>query len=39
MLNPIIEADKIKKIEELTRVANNIVITCHLAPDGDALGS
>lgn len=39
MLNPIIKADKIKKIEELTRTANNIVITCHLAPDGDALGS
>lgn len=39
MLTPIIEADKIKKIDELTRMANNIVITCHLAPDGDALGS
>lgn len=39
MLEAIIESDKIEKINALIATASNIVVTCHLAPDGDAMGS
>lgn len=39
MLSPIIETSKIEKIRDLISSAENIVITTHTSPDGDALGS
>lgn len=33
------QKNDIKKTKELLQVANNIVITCHKGPDGDAIGS
>ncbi len=39
MLSPIIESDKIEKLRSLIANADKIVITVHLSPDGDALGS
>ena len=30
---------QLQKIQQMIVTANNIVITCHLSPDGDALGS
>lgn len=39
MLNRILDESKIKQLKKLIDGAEKIVITCHLAPDGDALGS
>lgn len=39
MLKPIIPETKIEQFRNLLSEANRIVITCHLSPDGDALGS
>lgn len=39
MLDRIIATDKIEKLKKLIDGSKRIAITCHLAPDGDALGS
>ncbi|MGM9800203.1 MAG: bifunctional oligoribonuclease/PAP phosphatase NrnA [Muribaculaceae bacterium] len=39
MLSPIIKQSKIDNLRQLIDGARNIVITTHLSPDGDALGS
>lgn len=39
MISRIIEDDKIKRLYALLSQSDNIVITCHLSPDGDAIGS
>lgn len=39
MVSPIIDENKIEKLRELINGVNNIAITCHKSPDGDALGS
>ena len=39
MLQPIIDSRAITHLKKLLAEARNIVITCHLSPDGDALGS
>lgn len=39
MISRLIDESKIKKIRELLETSSRIVITCHIAPDGDALGS
>lgn len=38
-MNQIILPEKIQNLAELLEQAQNIVITCHLSPDGDAMGS
>lgn len=35
----VINPDLIEKVKQLVLVSHNIVITCHVSPDGDALGS
>jgi phosphoesterase RecJ-like protein len=39
MVSPIIDENKIEKLRELINGVNDIAITCHKSPDGDALGS
>lgn len=39
MLSKIIAEDLISRVREAIDVKNNIVITCHVGPDGDAIGS
>lgn len=39
MLQPIIDTKVINELKKLVSESRNIVITCHLSPDGDALGS
>lgn len=39
MLRPLIEEAKVKATGRLLETAQRIVITCHVAPDGDAVGS
>ncbi len=39
MITPIISAEKIEKLREAILLHNNIVITSHVSPDGDAIGS
>ncbi|MDO4191079.1 MAG: bifunctional oligoribonuclease/PAP phosphatase NrnA [Bacteroidales bacterium] len=39
MLTKIIDNARIEAIKALIQQANNIVITCHISPDGDAIGS
>lgn len=39
MLSRIISEDKIKELRRLLEECDNIVITSHIAPDGDAVGS
>lgn len=39
MLKPLVKESEIEAIDRLISSSENIVITCHLAPDGDALGS
>ncbi len=39
MITPIIENNKINELSNALLRCNNIVITCHVAPDGDAIGS
>lgn len=35
----VIDPSAIEKVKQLVLVSRNIVITCHVSPDGDALGS
>ena len=39
MISRIIDENSIKKVKSLIGEAGRIVITCHVAPDGDAVGS
>lgn len=39
MIGPIIEGKLIEQLRALLNVAKHIVITCHLSPDGDAVGA
>ena len=39
MIEPIIDSRVIEQLSKLLKSARHIVITCHLSPDGDALGS
>ena len=39
MLRPIIAESDIKAVRDLLEESERIVITCHMAPDGDAVGS
>ncbi|MCM1077734.1 MAG: bifunctional oligoribonuclease/PAP phosphatase NrnA [Bacteroides sp.] len=35
----VIDQESVERIKQLVLVSRNIVITCHVSPDGDALGS
>lgn len=39
MLTKILKESDIKKLSELIRKSRKIVLTCHVRPDGDAIGS
>lgn len=39
MTEDIFDKDALLSLDELMTTARNIVITCHLSPDGDAMGS
>lgn len=39
MIQPIIDQQVIDKVARLVNGVNTIAITCHLSPDGDAIGS
>ncbi|MDE7388232.1 MAG: bifunctional oligoribonuclease/PAP phosphatase NrnA [Muribaculaceae bacterium] len=39
MISRIIDENRIKELRQLLERAERIVITCHLTPDGDAVGS
>ena len=39
MISRIIEENKIKELRRLLEQSENIVVTCHMSPDGDAVGS
>lgn len=39
MITDIIDKDLLQDLDELLVTSHNIVITCHLSPDGDAMGS
>ena len=39
MIEPLLDIRTIVRIKQLVDNASNIVITCHLSPDGDAVGS
>lgn len=39
MISKLIAEDKIKTLRRFLEESDKIVITCHIAPDGDALGS
>ena len=39
MLRHVIAETKVKEVRELLEESERIVITCHMAPDGDAVGS
>lgn len=39
MIRPIIDSVTIEKLRNFINGAQNIMITCHLSPDGDAIGS
>jgi phosphoesterase RecJ-like protein len=39
MIRKIIKAEQITALDKFIRLYDNIVITCHLSPDGDALGA
>ncbi len=38
-MNKILNPEHVKKFEELLENSGNIVLTCHVHPDGDAVGS
>lgn len=38
-MNNIIDTRKVAKFEKLIEAASSIVLTCHVRPDGDAIGS
>ena len=39
MINKIIAEEKIQQVRKLLEKKEKIVITCHVSPDGDAVGS
>lgn len=39
MLSRLVDEKNIKELRKLLENSDNIVITCHIAPDGDAIGS
>ena len=39
MIEPIIDSKAIERVASMIKKARRIVITCHLSPDGDAVGS
>ncbi|MBO5780400.1 MAG: bifunctional oligoribonuclease/PAP phosphatase NrnA [Muribaculaceae bacterium] len=39
MIQPILDSSKIKNLRKLLESNDNIAITCHISPDGDAIGS
>lgn len=39
MLRPVISETKVKAVGDMLQESERIVITCHMAPDGDAVGS
>lgn len=39
MINQILNEQDVKRFESLINRADNIVLTCHVCPDGDAIGS
>ena len=39
MLAKIVNPESIDKLNVLLSHARNVVVTCHLSPDGDAMGS
>ena len=39
MISRVIKETKIKELKRLLEQSTNIVITCHVSPDGDAIGS
>ncbi len=39
MIAQILDRNKIKELSRLIAGCNRVVITCHIAPDGDAIGS
>lgn len=39
MISRIIDEKAVKRVRDLLEVSERIVITCHLTPDGDAIGS
>ena len=39
MLRRIINDVQVRELRRMLNVAQNIVITCHVSPDGDAVGS
>ena len=39
MIQPIIDPIAIEKVQRLINGVKSIAITCHLSPDGDAIGS
>lgn len=38
-ISPVIEQSKVDKVSRMLASARKVVITCHMTPDGDALGS
>ena len=38
-VNNIFSSDSIKKLQALIEKHDKIVLTCHMRPDGDAIGS
>jgi len=39
MLRPIISPDEAQQLKRMITEAKNVVISCHVSPDGDAIGS
>ena len=39
MIQPIIDPEQLERLRMLLNGAKNVMITCHLSPDGDAIGS
>lgn len=39
MLRQVISPDEAQKLKQMLAAARNVVITCHVSPDGDAIGS
>lgn len=35
----VIDPESVERVKQLVLVAKNIVVTCHVSPDGDAIGS
>ena len=39
MIDPLVSDEQLVKLRSLLDAANKIVLTCHVSPDGDAMGS